>query len=463
MSGIASGAFVFFGATGDLSRKKIFPALYALRRSGQLDVPVIGVSSRAWGDEELRAYARTALEESGIPLDPAVVDALLASIGNVSGRYEDARTYRRLAARLKGNKAPLHYLAIPPAAFGTVIEGLANAGLNAGARVVVEKPFGRDLASARALGETLHRAFPEEAIFRIDHFLGKEPIQNLVVFRFANTILEPIWNRHYVARVEITLAEAGGVDGRGAFYEGVGALRDVVQNHLLEILALLAIEPPACGDAAAWQDEKLKVFRAIQPADPARALRGQYRTYRDEPGVAPGSDIETFVALRLELDSWRWAGVPFYLRTGKALGASATEAVVTFSQPPRLIFADADAERPTANQLRFRLGRDDGVSLRMQAKSPGERMLAQPVDLTVGHAPAAAVAPGAYERLIGDALVGDARLFSRQDCVEEAWRVVTPLLEAPPPIHLYEAGSWGPAGVEERIGLGSPWDPPEGA
>ncbi|MBC7545586.1 MAG: glucose-6-phosphate dehydrogenase [Candidatus Sericytochromatia bacterium] len=460
MSGTRSGAFVFFGATGNLAAKKIFPALYHLERQDQLGMPVIGVASRPWTVEQLRDYARESIHRTVKTVDKAVLERLLASIQYVSGRYDEPATFAALAALIQPESRPLHYLAIPPDQFELVVGGLRNVGLHRDARVVVEKPFGRDLASARHLGAVLHDAFGEADIFRIDHFLGKEPIQNLMVFRFANTILEPVWNRHYISSVQITMAEAKGVDGRGPFYEGVGALRDVVQNHLLEILGLLAMEPPVADDADAWRDEKRKVFRAIKALDPASVVRGQYGGYRKEPGVAPESDVETFVALRLEIDSWRWAGVPFYIRAGKGLHENITEAIIEFKAPPRLLFSDADCTPPEPNRLHFRLGPDDAITLRVQVKEPGDRMFTRPVDLSLNQTPDEENG-GPYERLLGDAMDGDARLFARQDGVEEAWRIVQPVVDAPPAVHLYKQGSWGPkAAIDVWQGEGH-WLAPE--
>jgi glucose-6-phosphate 1-dehydrogenase len=455
-----SDVMVFFGATGDLAKKKIYPALYQMEKKGVLGMPIIGVSSRPWNDDDLRKYARESLELAKIEIDEAVWTALAGRLGNISGQYENKTTFEKLKAQLKGKKRPVYYLAIPPAAFELIVKSLDAVGLCENARVIVEKPFGRDLDSARHLGATLHRSFPESSIFRIDHFLGKEPIQNLMVFRFANTLLEPVWNRHYVSSVEITMAESFGVEGRGAFYEGVGALRDVVQNHLLEIVALLAMEPPVSNDADSWRDEKVKVYRATRPLDPKQVVRGQYRTYRDEEGVAKHSDVETYVALRLEIDSWRWAGVPFFVRAGKGLKSTGTEAVVEFRQPPRLLFADSRS-RPQPNQLRFRLGKNDGVALRVQAKTPGERMVSRPLDLSVTHADVFGERPEPYERLLGDAIDGDQRLFARQDGVEEAWRIIQPVIEHPTPIELYERGSWGPQRAEEMQVNDGGWEAPD--
>lgn len=446
--------FVFFGATGDLARKKIFPALYHLERRGRLGIRVVGVASREMSPAHLQALARESIAASVANPDPAVLDRLGAQLSYVRGKYDKADTYTRLAKALHGTAAPAHYLAIPPDLFGTVVGGLQAVGLHKNARVVVEKPFGRSLATAVALGEVLHGAFPESSIFRIDHFLGKEPIQNLLVFRFGNVILEPLWNRHYISSVRITMAESFGVEGRGSFYDSIGAVRDVVQNHLLEIVALLAMEPPVSNDPDSWRDEKLKVFRAMRPLDPAYVVRGQYRDYRDEPGVGKASETETFVALGLHIDSWRWAGVPFLVRAGKGLPVTATEAVVQFNQPPRLLFAE-DRQNPAPNQLRFQLGKEDGVSLRLQAKIPGERMVSGPLDLAVSHQAVFGERPEAYERLLGDAIEGDARLFARQDAVEQAWRVVQPVLDHPRGVELYERGAWGPrsaAAVAKAVG-----------
>jgi glucose-6-phosphate 1-dehydrogenase len=462
MSVARGDALVLFGATGDLARKQIFPALYRLAARGRLDCPVVGVAATAWNHDQLRDYARAAVERAVPDADEAALAAFLARLAMVSGDYRDPEAFRTLATRLAeaGAGHPVHYLAIPPSLFETVVDGLAAVGLQRGARVVVEKPFGRDLASARALNEVLHRAFPESAIFRIDHYLGKEAVENLLVYRFGNTLLEPVWNRRYVSSIQVTMAEDFGVEGRGGFYDSVGAVRDVVQNHLLQVVALLAMEPPVSDDPDALRDEKVKVFRAMRPADPADLVRGQYRGYLDEPGVAPGSSVETFVALRLHIDSWRWAGVPFLVRAGKALPVSALEAVVEFQAPPRLLFSP-DGCQPHPNHLRFRLGRNDGVTLRMEAKQPGEHLTSRGVDLGMDFKHVLGTRLGAYERLLGDALDGNPVRFARQDGVEAAWRIVQPLLDAPGPVHTYPTGSWGPADAAAIADVAGGWHAPE--
>jgi glucose-6-phosphate 1-dehydrogenase len=443
-----SDALVLFGASGDLAHKKIFPAVYEMERSGACGVPVVGVASREWDDDEMRDRARAAVAER-TDIDDVAWKALAGRMSYVAGDYRDAGTFQRLAQKLEGVKRPLFYLAIPPALFDDVIQGLAGVGLNGlDSRVVVEKPFGRDLTSAKELNDVLHREFPEEAIFRIDHYLGKESIENLLVFRFANSMLEPVWNRNHVSHVQVTMAEAFGLEGRGRFYESVGALRDVFQNHLLQVISLLAMEPPVSAHEDALRDERVRLWRQIRTIDPADVVRGQYRSYSDEPGVDGGSDTETFVALKMEIESWRWAGVPWLIRAGKNLPVTATEAVVTFAEPPRLLFSRARATQPTPNRLRFRLGHDDGVTLQLQSKAPGEDLLTRDVDLEVDYE---AVFPGrqeAYQRLLEDAMDGDHRRFGRADGVEQQWRIVQHVLDDPPEVELYHRGTWGPSHAE---------------
>jgi glucose-6-phosphate 1-dehydrogenase len=444
-----SDAIVLFGATGDLARKKLFPAIYEMEREGTLGgAPVIGVSSSDWDADALRQRVRESVEAAlgDEPVDEEAFGRVAGCLEYVSGDYRDADTFERLAAVLggRGVERPLHYLAIPPALFDDVVSGLADAGLTEGARVVVEKPFGRDLASARELNAVLHRAFDEDRVFRIDHFLGKEPIENLVVFRFANSMLEPVWNRNFINSVQITMSEDFGVEGRGKFYEEVGAIRDVLQNHLLEIVALLAMEPPVAADATALRDEKVKVFRQISALRPEDVVRGQYRGYVDEEGVRGGSDTETYAAVRFEIDSWRWSGVPWTVRTGKCLPTTATEAVVEFARPPRMLFAPEGGSAPHPNHLRFLLGKDDGIFLEVQAKVPGDRLATRPVNLKVRHEDVFGERTDAYQRLLEDAVEGDHRRFGRADAIEEQWRIVDPVLVDPPPVVLYDKGSWGP-------------------
>jgi glucose-6-phosphate 1-dehydrogenase len=454
---------VLFGATGDLARKKLFPALYRLAAK-QLGVPVVGVAVSDWDDARLRAYATEAVQAAEGQVDGPALKELAGGLAMVSGDYRDPATFAALARRLAeaGAARPVYYLAIPPGLFPVVVQGLAQGGLSQGARVVVEKPFGRDLASARELNRVLHQVFPERSIFRIDHYLGKEPVENLLVFRFANAFLEPVWNRRYVASVQVTMAETFGVEGRGGFYDGVGAIRDVIQNHLLQVVALLAMEPPVDAEPDSLRDEKVKVLKAMRPADPARLVRGQYEGYHGEPGVAPGSAVETFAALRLEIDSWRWAGVPFFVRAGKGLPATALEAVVELHAPPRLLFSP-DGCQPRPNFLRFRLGPGDGVTVCVQAKEPGERLVSHPVELQVDFERVFGARQQAYQRLLGDALEGNPARFARQDGVEHAWRIIQPLLDQPGPVHGYRRGSWGPAeAVTVMAGHGGWHDPAPG-
>ena len=443
-------ALVLFGATGDLAKRSLFPALHELQKRGRLGIPVIGVARSDWDDDQLRTYARKSMEEFAPDgFDPSVWQQIEPLLGFVRGEYDGADTYRRLRDRISDAKHPLAYLAVPPSVFEAVIDGLVTAGINRGGRICLEKPFGRDLASARRLNEHVLKAFREPDVFRIDHFLGKESVLDILVFRFDNLILEPLWNRHYINNVQLTLSEDFGVFSRGTFYEEVGALRDVVQNHLLELVTLVAMEPPAATGSEALRDEKVKLLRAMRSVDPAEVVRGQYAGYRNEDGVAADSNVETFVAMRVFVDNWRWSGVPFLIRAGKCMTKTTTNVVVEFNQAPRPLFRQAGHPAPHPNHFCFRLKPDEGLSLSVQIKQPGDELVSAPVELDYTYDQhRETLDETAYERLLGDALEGDPTLFARADAIEEAWRIVAPVLEDPPQVIAYDAGTWGPAAAD---------------